>query len=254
MIRLIQNPQKGSGTSSWRSWLENRKMERWKKYEEDEEKREEPLEIEIHTLAVPLSTKGGKEVLDAIQTMYLELKRQGFPVARLQSDRGKEFMNHALRRWCFNRDIAKTSTAADDWRSNGRAEVAIKHLKSRMRRVLFAAEVDGQWWPAAARYVVEKDKRTRQRKEGTIPRFCQEVMVKKRKWKSEELGPRHVKGKYLAPVVDVPNGHAVMREDGTVHVLHHWKPLPEPVDGWQFVEVMREKSASWRNPIVSGGG
>ena len=114
-----------------------------------------------------------------------------------------------------------------------------KHLKSRMRRVLFAAEVDGQWWLAAARCVVEKDKRTRQRKEGTIPRFCQEVMVKKRKWKSEELGPRHVKGKYLAPVVDVPNGHAVMREDGTVqvaaYVLHHWKPLPE-VDGWQFVE------------------
>ena len=209
--------------------------------EEDlDEKREEPLEIEIHTLAVPLSTKGGKEVLDAIQTMYLELKRQGFPVARLHSDRGKEFMNHALRRWCFNRDIAKTSTAADDWRSNGRAEVAIKHLKSRMRRVLFAAEVDGQWWPAAARYVVEKEKRTRQRKEGTIPRFCQEVVVKNRKWKSEELGPRHVKGKYLAPVVDVPNGHAVMREDGTVqvaaYVLHHWKPLPEPVDGWQFVE------------------
>ena len=64
--------------------------------------------------------------------------------------------------------------------------------------------------------------------------------MKKRKWKSEELGPRHVKGKYLAPVVDVPNGHAVMREDGTVqvaaYVLHHWKPLPEPVDGWQFVE------------------
>ena len=209
-------------------------------HEEDEEKREEPLEIEIHTLAVPLSTKGGKEVLDAIQTMYLELKRQGFPVARLHSDRGKEFMNHALRRWCFNRDISKTSTAADDWRANGRAEVAIKHLKSRMRRVLFAAEVDGQWWPAAARYVVEKDKRTRQRKEGTIPRFCQEVMVKKRKWKSEELGPRHVKGRYLAPVVDVPNGHAVMREDGTVqvaaYVLHKWKPLPEPVDGWQFVE------------------
>ncbi|CAJ1355897.1 unnamed protein product [Effrenium voratum] len=172
------------------------------KYEEDEEKREEPLEIEVHTLA--------------------------------------EFMNHALRRWRFNRDIAKTSTAADDWRSNGRAEVAIQHLKSRMRRVLFAAEVDGQWWPAAARYVVEKEKRTRQRKEGTIPRFCQEVMVKKRKWKSEELGQRHVKGKYLAPVVDVPNGHAVMREDGTVqvaaYVLHHWKPLPEPVDGWQFVE------------------
>ena len=31
-----------------------------------------------------------------------------------------------------------------------------------------------------------------------------------------------------------------MREDGTVqvaaYVLHHWKPLPEPVDGWQFVE------------------
>ena len=178
--------------------------------------------------------------MDAIQTMYLELKRQGFPVARLHSDRGKEFMKHALRRWCFNRDIAKTSTAADDWRSNGRAEVAIEHLKSRMRRVLFAAEVDGQWWPAAARYVVEKDKRTRQRKEGTIPRFCQEVMVKKRKWKSEELGPTHVKGKYLAPVVDVPNGHAVMREDGTVqvaaYVLHHWKPLPEPVDGCQFVD------------------
>ena len=58
-------------------------------YEEDEEKREEPLEIEVHTLAVPLSTKGGKEVLDAMQTMYLELKRQGFPVARLHSDRGK---------------------------------------------------------------------------------------------------------------------------------------------------------------------
>ena len=62
--------------------------------------------------------------------------------------------------------------------------------------------------------------------------------MKKRKWKSEELGPRHVKGKYLAPVVDVPNGHAVMREDGTVqvaaYVLHHWKPLPEPVGGWQL--------------------
>ena len=133
--------------------------------EEEEEGGEDeeglpPLPVKTLWFMIPLVSKSSREVLEAIQQMYLELRRENLPLARLHSDCGREFKNKVLASWCLARDIAKTSTAGDDYRQNGRAERAIRGLKDRTRRPLHSAEMGGEYWPCAARYAVEKEKRT----------------------------------------------------------------------------------------------
>ena len=154
--------------------------------QELEDEGPEGLEVETHWMALPMPTKSIPSVTEAVQEMYLALRADGYPVARMHTDKGREFQNHTLKKWCGNRDIWKTSTAGDNFKANGRVEVTIQKIKSRMRRVLHAAELDGEWWPCAARYVQAKDKMIRNREEGTIPAFGQEVLFKRRKWKVKD--------------------------------------------------------------------
>ncbi|CAJ1424780.1 unnamed protein product [Effrenium voratum] len=209
--------------------------------QELEDEGPEGLEVETHWMALPMPTKSIPSVMEAVQEMYLALRADGYPVARMHTDKGREFQNHTLKKWCGNRDIWKTSTAGDNFKANGRVEVTIQKIKSRMRRVLHAAELDGEWWPCAAQYVQAKDKMIRSREEGTIPAFGQEVLFKRRKWKvKDDMEVTHQKGYYLAPVSNIPHGHAVMKENGDVqvtsYVLKKWDVPPAVQGQWQLEE------------------
>ena len=209
--------------------------------QEMEEEGPEGIEVETHWMALPMPTKSIPSVMEAVQEVYLALRADGYPVARMHTDKGREFQNHTLKKWCSNRDIWKTSTAGDNFKANGRVEVTIQKIKSRMRRALHAAELDGEWWPCAARYVQAKDKMIRNREEGTIPAFGQEVLFKRRKWKvKDDMEVTHEKGYYLAPVSNIPHGHAVMKENGDVqvtsYVLKKWDVPPAVQGQWQLEE------------------
>ena len=133
--------------------------------EKEEEKRAKeacgpPRPLKVIVMVVPLPDKRGKTVMEGIQHLYIKLKRQGYPIQRLHSDRGKEFLNHGLRRWCLVREVEKTTTSADSPQENGRAEACIGSLKSKIRRLLKGAELAVKFWPMAARYaVVAEEKR-----------------------------------------------------------------------------------------------
>jgi hypothetical protein len=49
----------------------------------------------------------------------------------------------------------------DDPRANGRAEVAVKSIKTQIRRVLLQAEANASWWPWATRFVNELNRASR---------------------------------------------------------------------------------------------
>ena len=180
----------------------------------------EPRPLKVIVKVIPLPNKKAKTVLEGIQDIYIQLKRQGYPVQRLHTDRGKEFLNHDLRSWCLVREVATTTTSADSPQENGRAEACIASLKSKVRRLLRGAEMDVKFWPMAARYAVEAEKK-RTKGEKMVAAFGEEVWVPKRSWKklSDPFGPTHEKARYLAEVPEVTKGHGILRQDGKVEVV-----------------------------------
>ena len=51
-----------------------------------------PMEVKTFMVAVPLSSKGAREVLAGVHEIYMSLRRHGYPVCRLHTDRGTEFV------------------------------------------------------------------------------------------------------------------------------------------------------------------
>ena len=81
----------------------------------------EPEPLKRIVKAIPLPDKKAKTVLQGLQDLYIQLKREGYPVQRLHTDRGKEFLNHDLKTWCMVREIKKTTTSGDAPQDNMRS-------------------------------------------------------------------------------------------------------------------------------------
>ena len=100
------------------------------------------------------------------------------------------------------------------------------------------------WWPAAARHVVELERRRREKITEKLPHFGQTVVVKKRSWELQRQGAFESTGeqvKYLTPVPEVSKGHAVLTDRGFIKVVSYTiKDIKEPVkdqDELALVEV-----------------
>jgi hypothetical protein len=59
------------------------------------------------------------------------------------------------------RGIHLTRTPGDDPRSNGRAETAVKSIKTQLRRILLQAGAEAKWWPWATCFVNELNRAAR---------------------------------------------------------------------------------------------
>ena len=75
-----------------------------------------------YRLAVLMSSRSEREVLAALHEMYMQLRILGYPLTRLHSDRAREFTSKSVISWCRNRNIIRTTTAAQSSQQNGRAE------------------------------------------------------------------------------------------------------------------------------------
>ena len=80
------------------------------------------VEVRNLTFAVPMQSRHFREVVRAVQEVYMRLRTLELPVLRLHSDRAREFTGVKLRDWCTQRDILQTSTAGDESAGNGRCE------------------------------------------------------------------------------------------------------------------------------------
>ena len=81
-------------------------------------------DIDYQTLhfVVPMKTRTAREVRSRIQQIYLQLRQQGLPLARIHSDRGLELMAKETRAWMLDRDILATTGESQQPQQNGRAE------------------------------------------------------------------------------------------------------------------------------------
>ena len=106
-------------------------------------------------------------------------------------------LKEPFKNWARSRGIYVTKTAGDDLEGNGRAEVAVKALKTQVRRTLRQATVDSSYWPWALRHVDEINRCVRRGTTPRWPQFLQEVRVKKCTWRRGEFEPTVEKVRYL---------------------------------------------------------
>ena len=176
----------------------------------------EDFETRTFRIAIPMVTKHGKVVAETAMQMVMQLKMDGFHIQRIHTDRGHEFAK-TFQSWAKHRGIHCSMTAGDEPQQNGRAEVAVKVLKTQVRRLLCAAGVDATYWPLALRHANALSRCFRQDTVPKWPTFLQEVLVRKRRWKRDDFSPTYEVVKYVAPSPE-DHGHWIIGEEGTVRL------------------------------------
>ena len=118
--------------------------------------------------------------------------------------------------------------------------MAVKDFKNQIRRTLRQASEDAKWWPWALRYVNEVYRCVRMETRPSWPRFLEEVRVRKRTWRRDDLDPRVEKVQYLCPSVE-NHGHWVIKEGEAPRLTRYiLAPTTEPEDETVWIAVERE--------------
>jgi len=201
--------------------------------EEGEVEERKTPKIVVTRLCLPIQSKRQHDVLRGIIDLYLRLRSDGYQVTQIHTDRGGEFTQEALDRWCASRPILHTTTAGDQPQSNGRAEVSVQWVKAEIRRILHAAGAPFSRWPLAARNLNERLRLKQIGKPAVVPNFLEPVLIRKRFWRTMELLPTQEKALYLSPSW-VHHGHWIEREDGSIAltrmVMHRLQEPPKDQD------------------------
>ncbi|CAE7207045.1 unnamed protein product [Symbiodinium natans] len=177
---------------------------------------------EVLRFAVPLAKHKGADILAAVQDLYIYLRANGFPLARIHSDRAREFRTKQLRRWCRERDIYQTYTEGLAPTQNAMAENQVKWLKARARVLLTASGLNKKYWPCAMKHACAAHNTRQLGKTMTPIQFGSQVMVKTKR----DVGPfdpRWEEAVYLGPADDVREGHVLELADGTWHRTLHMR-------------------------------
>ena len=178
----------------------------------------------------PLKGKSGKQVLQAIQEVILELRQENLPVVRIHSDRAHELRSPALREWTLNNGILLTRTEGQAPQSNGTAERAVRYLKGHARKLLRTSGLGTSHWAPAMITAAHHQREQRLRPETYQPPcpFGTRVAIKKKRYGQGghyDLLSRWTRGVYLGPVWDVRHGSAVLEDDsGRITVTTHIRP------------------------------
>ena len=91
------------------------------------------------------------EAPDAIKTLIAQMNDEHGSIPhtiffRIHSDRGGEFVNDDLKRYCLQHAIRRTTTQGHDPNANATAEKAVGVLKRRTRYLLSGARLPTQFW------------------------------------------------------------------------------------------------------------
>ena len=157
-------------------------LQAWKKLVE------ETIDVAVKniTFVETIEGRNSHHVLPAVARIYSRLRQLGLPVARLHTDRAREFVAAPLRKWAQHRDIVLTKTAGDDYKANGRVEAELGVTKRAIRTVLSAGGYNIEWWPLIAKHVGERRLRAQLRvcgyPVGDLLRFGTRVFALRKWW------------------------------------------------------------------------
>ena len=195
--------------------------------DEDLPKSKEELEAYIEYLATPpdqvvlryfvgLKSKTGAEVAAGLQRMIMQVNKL-FPVRVLHTDPGTEFTSDALKKWLLQNNISLQHPLPADKQANGLAERTIGWVKARARTLIGSSGLSVNLWPLAMRWAVSAHNR-HVLGLPAIPYFGQTVLhkLKRPPGGSNELMPKWIKARYLAPHLSVPEGHVLVTEEGNL--------------------------------------
>eukprot|EP00434_Breviolum_minutum_P003898 symbB.v1.2.003425.t1/scaffold183.1/size281544/9 len=220
----------------------------------EEERRVDP-EIEVLRVGVPVPGKTKEAVMAGVVELYLQLRSDGYPIHTIHTDQGREFVNRDLRAWMASRGIRHSTNSGEDPKGNGRAERAVQEVKSRVRRLLHAASMEVTWWPMALRFAMETERmRRRDDSMKSVPCFGDQVVIRKRNWRTKLLEATHETTRYLTPMVDA-HGHCVLRDDGRISIAPYVirgvkKPEVEDESAWiAFLEEVDRDALQDRRRI-----
>eukprot|EP00438_Fugacium_kawagutii_P024973 Skav217964 [mRNA] locus=scaffold3450:124613:131011:+ [translate_table: standard] len=223
--------------------------------EEEEIEERKEVKMQLIRLVTPMPSRSQKDVMRAVMDFYLQLRMDGFEVTQIHTDRGGEFMSVALDSWCRARTILRTYTAGDEPQANGRVEQTVGEIKARTRRILHAAQAPFERWPLAIRCLSERFRREALKETSKGPNFMDEVLVRKRHWRSKEMEPTQERVKYVCPSWQ-HHGHWVERENGALVLTRvvlaglqnpperdHWIALEDDLSPLELRKRIREKSS-----------
>ena len=168
-------------------------------------------------VASPLRSRTTKDVLAAVQDLYLRLRAQGCPVVRVHSDRARELRCEPLKRWLSARGTYTTYTEGQSPQSNGRAESAVRYIKSHVKRLLKMANLEARMWPMALQYAVWSQMQGQLYPDKPLIPFGTKVHVKRKVYgvgNKYDLDSRWDEGYYLGPSRDVNEGSVIMMKKG----------------------------------------
>ena len=175
-----------------------------------------PVEQVVLRFFIPLRSKTGPEVTEAVQRMILGIMKD-YPITSIHHDPGTEFSSISLSRWLSEKGIRVQHSLPTDKRGNGLAERTVGWVKERVRTLLKGASMPVHWWPIAARWAVHKHN-TQVLSQPTPPAFGQKVLhrVKRPSDGTKQLMERWVEVSYGAPHRTVPGGHILITPAGNL--------------------------------------
>ena len=176
----------------------------------------EPVDQVVLRYCIPLRSKTGPEVTEALQHMILDIN-QRFPVKSLHHDPGTEFASTALSRWLAQHGVRVQHTLPTDKKGNGLSERTVGWIKSRIRTLLGSADLPVGWWPLAARWAVSKHN-SLILGGPKMPSFGQKVLhrVKRPADGAKQLMERWIEARYAAPHRSIPEGHVLLTPAGNL--------------------------------------
>ena len=99
----------------------------------------------------PMRRKSPAAVEQAAVKIITEIQELGFPILRIHSDHGVEFVNPLMRKLVTRFGIRQTCSAPEEHNSNGRIENVVRRLKGQVRTYLYDQGSEVKLWPLAAR-------------------------------------------------------------------------------------------------------
>ena len=207
---------------------------------------QQPVEQVVLRYFMPLRTKTGQEVAEALQQMILSIN-QRFPVKTLHHDPGTEFASTALSRWLAEHGVRVQHSLPTDKRGNGLSERTVGWVKSRIRTLLRSAHLPVSWWPLAARWAVHKHNAVILG-DPELPSFGQTVLhrVKRPADGAKQLMERWIEARYGAPHRTIPDGHVLITAAGNLVASKGFKS--EVIDPTKLSElnlpILQEEDAA----------
>ena len=185
------------------------------------------LEFDTFYVSRPLRSRTSSEVYSAVQELFLTLKAEGLPIARVHADRARELRTVPLRRWLLERGALCTYTEGQAPQANGRAESAVKWVKAQARKLLTASALPRSCWAMAAVYATWARRETQLGRGQEVLPFGTPVHVRSKVYGAGgryDLNLRWRYGRYVGPSLDVRGGHVVLFEDGSFLTSAHLRP------------------------------